>query len=235
MKKLLTIMLILFVGFAAFAQDSVVVYYADDSIPSQDYNMFYAGLEFGAGSINNLTIDNGIGNQLSISPMTGFEMSPVLGIRPFDNTNFAFELNVMMDLLDYKSYDAGINDSDIRYVTQIISPQILAIYTFGGGMVRPFAGLGMGANFNNFAIEADEISSDGTVETKTNNYDVNTSFSMVLKSGAKISIPNSNFDIYALCRYNLNIPTEIKFDDNTTKSKMNASTLSAALGVVYNF
>ena len=54
MKKLLTIMLILFVGFAAFAQDSVVVYYADDSIPSQDYNMFYAGLEFGAGSINNL-------------------------------------------------------------------------------------------------------------------------------------------------------------------------------------
>lgn len=235
MKKLLTIMLILFVGFAAFAQDAVVVYYADDSIPSQDYNMFYAGLEFGAGSINNLTIDNGIGNQLSISPMTGFEMSPVLGIRPFDNTNFAFELNVMMDLLDYKSYDAGINDSDIRYVTQIISPQILAIYTFGGGMVRPFAGLGMGANFNNFAIEADEISSDGTVETNTNNYDVNTSFSMVLKSGAKISIPNSNFDIYALCRYNLNIPTEIKFDDNTIKSKMNASTLSAALGVVYNF
>lgn len=235
MKKLLTIMLILFVGFAAFAQDSVVVYYADDSIPSQDYNMFYAGLEFGAGSINNLTIDNGIGNQLSISPMTGFEMSPVLGIRPFDNTNFAFELNVMMDLLDYKSYDAGINDSDIRYVTQIISPQILAIYTFGSGMVRPFAGLGMGANFNNFAIEADETTSDGTVETKTNNYDVNTSFSMVLKSGAKISIPNSNFDIYALCRYNLNIPTEIKFDDNTIKSKMNASTLSAALGVVYNF
>ena len=102
-------------------------------------------------------------------------------------------------------------------------------------MVRPFAGLGMGANFNNFAIEADETTSDGTVETKTNNYDVNTSFSMVLKSGAKISIPNSNFDIYALCRYNLNIPTEIKFDDNTIKSKMNASTLSAALGVVYNF
>jgi hypothetical protein len=29
--------------------------------------------------------------------------------------------------------------------------------------------------------------------------------------------------------------TEIKFDDNTTKSKMNASSLSAALGVVYNF
>ena len=234
MKKLLPILLILFVGFTAFAQDSMVVV-VSDTVPSQDYNMFYAGLEFGAGSINNLTIDNGIGNQLSISPMTGFEMSPVLGIRPFDNTNFAFELNVMMDLLDYKSYDAGINDSDIRYVTQIISPQILAIYTFGGGMVRPFAGLGMGANFNNFAIEADETTSDGTVETNTNNYDVNTSFSMVLKSGAKISIPNSNFDIYALCRYNLNIPTEIKFDDNTIKSKMNASTLSAALGVVYNF
>ena len=235
MKKLLTIMLILFVGFAAFAQNSTVVYVADDPIPSQDYNMFYAGVEAGASSINNLAIDNGIGNVLSVSPLTGLEISPVLGIRPFDNTNFAFELNVMMDFLEYTSYETGLDDSDIKYMTQVISPQMLAVYTFGGGMVRPFAGLGFGANFNSFAIEAKQSDSDGTVETKTDNYDINASFSMVLKSGVKVSIPNSNFDFYALCRYNLNIPTEISFDNTNINAKMNASNLAAALGLVYNF
>jgi hypothetical protein len=58
---------------------------------------------------------------------------------------------------------------------------------------------------------------------------------MAVKGGVKVSIPNSNFDIYALCRYNINIPTELKFQDQSTKATMNASTLSAALGVVYNF
>lgn len=235
MKKLLTIMLILFVGFAAFAQDSLVVVLDEDSIFPQDESMFYVGVEAGASSINNLVIVGESGYPSSISPLTGFEISPVLGFRPFGNSNFAFELNVMMDFLDYVSYNTGLEDTDIKYMTRVISPQILCIYTFGHGMVRPFAGLGMGANFNALSIDSQKTGTDGSLESVIENYSVNTSFSLVLKSGVKVSIPNTGFDVYALCRYNVNIPTEMKFDNQSTKIKMNASNLAAALGVVYNF
>ena len=235
MKKLLTILLILFVGFAAFAQESVVVVLANDTVPAQDDSMFYVGVEGGASSINNLAIDKGIGNQLSISPLVGFELSPVFGFRPFADTNLSFEINVLMDFLEYTSYGTGLENSNLKYMTSSITPQILAVYTFGTGIVRPFAGLGMGANFNALAIEGKALASDGTLETATDNYSLNTSFSMAVKGGVKVSIPNSSFDVYALCRYNVNIPTELKFKDQSTKATMNASTLSAALGVVYNF
>jgi hypothetical protein len=231
MKKLLTISLILIFGLTAFAQNSNVIVVANETPPSQDYNLFYVGAEAGVSSINNLSIDEG----RSISPLTGFEISPVLGFRPFTNTNIAFELNVMIDSLEYISYDSGIQATDVIFYTRAITPQFLAVYTFGGGNVRPFAGLGMGANFNALAIEAKETASDGTLETVINNYDVSTSFSMVVKSGVKISIPDSNFDVYALCRYNVNMPNEIKFDNSTIKSTMNASNLAAAIGVTYNF
>lgn len=230
MKKLLPILLILFVGFTAFAQDSMVVV-VSDTVPSQDYNMFYVGAEAGASSINNLEIDS----LTSVSPLTGFEISPVIGFRPFRNTNLAFELNVMMDYLEHISYETGIENTDVRFLTTAIAPQVLIVYTFGGGNIRPFAGLGMGANFNSFAIEAKQTASDGTLETARDNYEVNTSFSLVMKSGVKLSIPDTNFDVYALCRYNVNMPSQIKFDDEVIKYQMNASNLAAALGVVFNF
>ena len=75
MKKLLTISLILIFGLTAFAQNSNVIVVANETPPSQDYNLFYVGAEAGVSSINNLSIDEG----RSISPLTGFEISPVLG------------------------------------------------------------------------------------------------------------------------------------------------------------
>ena len=175
------------------------------------------------------------------------EINKLIDVLP-DTDAFDFSLNYENFSLEHGTEGSGENAVQLMTIHKSKGIEFKAVFvinnsklfnvrgtndmiifnkTFGAGMDRPIAGIGIGANFNNFAIEADETTSDGTVETNTNNYDVNTSFSMVLKSGAKISIPDSNFDVYALCRYNLNIPTEIKFDDNTKKSKMNASSLSA--------
>ena len=235
MKKLLSILLILFVGFAAFAQDSVVVYYADDLGPSQDNSMFYAGIEAGASSMNNLIIDMGAGNISSISPLVGFEVTPVFGFRPFDNTNFSMEINVMMDMLFHTAYGIGVENTDVSYMTQVASPQVVFMYTFGNSMIRPFAGLGMGANFNYMETQQKETNSEGKLETVKSTYKIDPSFSMVLKGGVKVSIPNTNFDIYGTCKYNVNIPTKLVSDGNTIKNEMNASALSVALGMIYNF
>lgn len=235
MKKLLTIMLILFVGFAAFAQDSVVVVVPEDSAPSQDDSMFYLGVELGAGSINDLVMGTGAGTLVPISPMVGFEMSPVIGFRPFADSHLALELNVMMDWLYYTAFNAGIESTDITYMTTVISPQFLCVYTFGSNYIRPFAGMGLGVNFNNLEVSTKEKNTSDEWETVKESINIDPSFSLVLKSGVKLSIPDTNFDIYGLCRYNVNMPSKFKVDETTTKMQLNASNLSIALGAVYNF
>lgn len=233
MKKLLSVLLILALGLVVYAQD--YDYGVDDEIPSQDFTLFYVGAEIGASTINNLAINDGSGFAFSISPLIGGEISPVLGIRPFSNTNMAVEINVLVDNLDYIAFNAGVNNSDVKFTSEIISPQILAIYTFGGGHIRPFSGLGFGANFNSLLVEAKTLDTDGSLKTETTTYDINTSFSMVLKSGVKFSIPRTNFDLYAFGRYNVNFPTKITYNNQSVESLMNSSNLSVAVGAVFNF
>ncbi|MBP3415795.1 MAG: hypothetical protein J6K76_00320 [Spirochaetaceae bacterium] len=188
----------------------------------------YIGVEMGYSSMNSLSItaaDFNISGHLG-----GFELVPSFGIAPFSKLpDLALEFNLMMDFmkLEIKIDDPEDSDSTITQTTKIavIAPQILAVYTFCEGPVRPFLGAGFGVNINSARF------SPGSLKLK-----LGASFGVVTKAGVVATIPNTKFDLLFLARHNLNISKKMEYEGFSIENlRMNLSTISFVLGGRFNF
>ena len=188
----------------------------------------YIGVEMGYSSMNSLSI-TATGFNVS-GHLGGFELVPSFGIAPFSKLpDLALEFNLMMDFMKQESKiaDPENSDSTITQTTKItvIAPQILAVYTFCEGPVRPFLGAGFGVNINSARF------SPGSLKLK-----LGASFGVVTKAGVVATIPNTKFDLLFLARHNLNISKKIEYEGVSFENlRMNLSTISFVLGGRFNF
>ena len=189
----------------------------------------YIGLEMGYSSMNSLSIT--AADLVNVSGhLGGFELVPSFGIAPFSKLpDLALEFNLMMDFMkqEIKIDDPEGSDSTITQTTKItvIAPQILAVYTFCEGPVRPFLGAGFGVNINSARY------SPGSLKLK-----LGASFGVVTKAGVVATIPNTKFDLLFLARHNLNISKKMEYEGFSIENlRMNLSTISFVLGGRFNF
>ena len=189
----------------------------------------YIGLEMGYSSMNSLSIT--AADLVNVSGhLGGFELVPSFGIAPFSKLpDLALEFNLMMDFMkqEIKIVDPEDLDSTITQTTKItvIAPQILAVYTFCEGPVRPFLGAGFGVNINSARY------SPGSLKLK-----LGASFGVVTKAGVVATIPNTKFDLLFLARHNLNISKKMEYEGFSIENlRMNLSTISFVLGGRFNF
>ena len=186
----------------------------------------YIGVEMGYSSMNSLSI-----TAFNVSGhLGGFELVPSFGIAPFSKLpDLALEFNLMMDFMkrEIEIDDPENSDSTITQTTKItvIAPQILAVYTFCEGPVRPFLGAGFGVNINSARY------SPGSLKLK-----LGASFGVVTKAGVVATIPNTKFDLLFLARHNLNISKKMEYEGFSIENlRMNLSTISFVLGGRFNF
>lgn len=141
------------------------------------------------------------------------------------------EFNFIMGLFGWESQ---VPPQELR--AWILSPQLVAIYTFLEEPVRPFAGLGLGVNVN-FARYGREVFDDelGLKEMTTSSVEIPVSLAVVLKGGVRVAIPRSGFDLLAFLRYNLNFVGNVWLDNELLLAAMNCSTFSFGLGAAYRF
>ena len=237
-KKVLAVaaVLALFVCGGAFAQEAEAPA-AESSGGGGKRPPMYIGVEMGYSSMNNFSI-TGLGNVSG--HLGGFEAAPSFGIAPFSKLpDLALEFNLMMDFMKWETKTKKVDPKDSNktitttYTLKgtVIAPQILAVYTFCEGPVRPFLGAGFGVNIN-----SGEYSTTGfTAKLK-----MGASFGIVTKAGVVATIPNTKFDLLFLARHNINISKEVEWSGggNTDKEKnlrMNLSTISFVLGGRLNF
>ena len=114
----------------------------------------------------------------------------------------------------------------------VIAPQILAVYTFCEGPVRPFLGAGFGVNINSGEFST---TSEPTIKLK-----MGASFGIVTKAGVVATIPNTKFDLLFLARHNINISKEMEgsaggITVKVENLRINLSTISFVLGGRFNF
>lgn len=190
----------------------------------------YIGVEMGYSSMDSF-YDGHLG---------GFEAAPSFGIAPFSKLpDLALEFNLMMDFMKWETKtesDDPENEGKKITTTQtlkgtVIAPQILAVYTFCEGPVRPFLGAGFGVNIN-----SGEYSTTGF----TTKFKMGASFGIVTKAGVVATIPNTKFDLLFLARHNINISKKAEWSVGGVTFKaenlrMNLSTISFALGGRFNF
>lgn len=238
-KKVLVVaaMLALFVCGGAFAQEAEAPA-AESSGGGGKRPPMYIGVEMGYSSMNNLSITVDLVNVSG--HLGGFELVPSFGIAPFSKLpDLALEFNLMMDFMKWetKTKDEDPVDPDKTITTTttlkgtVIAPQILAVYTFCEGPVRPFLGAGFGVNIN-----SGEYSTTG-VTTKLK---MGASFGVVTKAGVVATIPNTKFDLLFLARHNINISKKVEGSVGgiTVKAenlRINLSTISFVLGGRFNF
>lgn len=189
----------------------------------------YIGVEMGYSSMNSLSIT--AGDLVNVSGhLGGFELVPSFGIAPFSKLpDLALEFNLMMDFMKREIVidDPENSNSTITQTTKItvIAPQILAVYTFCEGPVRPFLGAGFGVNINSARF------SPGSLKLK-----LGASFGVVTKAGVVATIPNTKFDLLFLARHNLNISKKMEYEGFSFENlRMNLSTISFVLGGRFNF
>lgn len=189
----------------------------------------YIGVEMGYSSMNSLSIT--AADLVNVSGhLGGFELVPSFGIAPFSKLpDLALEFNLMMDFMKREIVidDPENSDSTITQTTKItvIAPQILAVYTFCEGPVRPFLGAGFGVNINSARF------SPGSLKLK-----LGASFGVVTKAGVVATIPNTKFDLLFLARHNLNISKKMEYEGFSIENlRMNLSTISFVLGGRFNF
>lgn len=239
-KKVLAVaaVLALFVCGGAFAQEAEAPA-AESSGGGGKRPPMYIGVEMGYSSMDSFSI--AVADSVNVSGhLGGFEAAPSFGIAPFSKLpDLALEFNLMMDFMKWetKTEDTDPDDPDKTITTTetlkgtVIAPQILAVYTFCEGPVRPFLGAGFGVNIN-----SGEYSTTGfTAKLK-----MGASFGIVTKAGVVATIPNTKFDLLFLARHNINISkkAEISAGGITVKVenlRMNLSTISFVLGGRFNF
>ena len=164
--------------------------------------------------------------------MAGFEMIPKFGISPISSLpDLAFEFNLQMDFLSGKreyrtsgtwNENGYVSGSGIEKQTiniNVISPQILAVYTFSKWAVQPYIGAGFGMNFNSLSVEG----------VKIDNF-VKNSFSLVLKGGVYYNI-TEKLMLSGLVRYNLNVFAST----GTVEYSANWGVISLGAGLAYRF
>ena len=229
--------LALFVCGGAFAQEAEAPA-AESSGGGGKRPPMYIGVEMGYSSMNNFSI-TGLGNVSG--HLGGFEAAPSFGIAPFSKLpDLALEFNLMMDFMKWETKTEGKDPEDeTKTITTtqtlkgtVIAPQILAVYTFCEGPVRPFLGAGFGVNIN-----SGEYSTTGEPTIKLK---MGASFGIVTKAGVVATIPNTKFDLLFLARHNSNISKEVEWSGGGITVKvenlrMNLSTISFALGGRFNF
>ena len=230
-KKVLFVaaVLALFVCGGAFAQEAEAPA-AESSGGGGKRPPMYIGVEMGYSSMDSF-YDGHLG---------GFEAAPSFGIAPFSKLpDLALEFNLMMDFMKWETKtesDDPENEGKKITTTQtlkgtVIAPQILAVYTFCEGPVRPFLGAGFGVNIN-----SGEYSTTGfTAKLK-----MGASFGIVTKAGVVATIPNTKFDLLFLARHNINISKKAEisaggFTEKRENLRMNLSTISFVLGGRFNF
>lgn len=185
----------------------------------------YVGMEAGYTSLNHLV-------ELQIGSFPGLQLTPVVEIVPLSElSGFSVELNFMMELFGWESQ---VPPQELR--AWILSPQLVAVYTFLEEPVRPFAGLGLGVNVN-LARYGREVFDDelGLKEMTTSSVEIPVSLAVVLKGGVRVAIPSSGFDLLAFLRYNLNFVGNVWLDNELLLAAMNCSTFSFGLGAAYRF
>ena len=238
-KKVLVVaaVLALFVCGGAFAQEAEA---AETEAPAAESSggggkrpPMYIGVEMGYSSMNNFSI-TGLGNVSG--HLGGFEAAPSFGIAPFSKLpDLALEFNLMMDFMKWETKTKDENSDKTTTTTlkgTVIAPQILAVYTFCEGPVRPFLGAGFGVNIN-----SGEYSTTGEPTIKLK---MGSSFGIVTKAGVVATIPNTKFDLLFLARHNINISKKAEWSvvGVTFKEenlRMNLSTISFVLGGRFNF
>ncbi|MBR4011396.1 MAG: hypothetical protein IKI98_01085 [Spirochaetaceae bacterium] len=254
MKKIIALLLVLFVSFFAFAQEADVVAISETeettsvdaesdsngtSFSLADKEMYF-GVEMGRGAINNLALDSGYGIPVGVS-LSGFELTPVFGMYLIPSIpDLAFEFNLMMNFVKYPYFDGTKEDGFMKGT--VVAPQILAVYTFDLGLVSPFVGAGIGLNFNSGEYEMKKekekwVDGELVTVTETDTYDVKfgTSLGIVAKAGVKVSIPDTKVDVYGLCRYNINTTKKVEIESEELKNKSDLSSFALALGLIYKF
>ena len=228
--------LALFVCGGAFAQEAEAPA-AESSSGGGKRPPMYIGVEMGYSSMNNFSI-TGLGNVSG--HLGGFEAAPSFGIAPFSKLpDLALEFNLMMDFMKWETKTEGKDlEDETKTITTtqtlkgtVIAPQILAVYTFCEGPVRPFLGAGFGVNIN-----SGEYSTTGF----TTKFKMGASFGIVTKAGVVATIPNTKFDLLFLARHNINISKKAEWSvvGVTFKEenlRMNLSTISFVLGGRFNF
>lgn len=235
-KVLLAAMLALFVCGGAFAQETEVPAAESSSNGGGKRPPMYIGVEMGYSSMDSFSVNFGEGLGSVSGHLGGFEIVPSFGIAPFSKLpDLALEFNLLMDFMKWEEKSPDPEDAE-KTITNtfkitVISPELLAVYTFCEGPVRPFLGAGFGVNINSAKYSSGELS----LEAK-----LGASFALVTKAGVVARIPNTKFDLVFLARNNVNISKSletsaagvtVKFDD----LRMNLSTLSFALGARFNF
>lgn len=163
----------------------------------------YVGMEAGYTSLNHLV-------ELQIRSFPGLQLTPVVGIVPLSElSGFSVELNFMMELFGWESQ---VPPQELR--AWILSPQLVAVYTFLEEPVRPFAGLGLSVNVN-LARYGREVFDDelGLKGMTTSSVEIPVSLAVVLKGGVRVAIPRSGFDLLAFLRYNLNFVGNVWLDN----------------------
>ena len=234
-KVLLAAMLALFVCGGAFAQEAEAPAAESSSNGGGKRSPMYIGVEMGYSSMDSFSINAGEFLNMG-GHMGGFELVPSFGIAPFSKLpDLALELNLLMDFmkLEEKSPDPKDEKKTITdtFNLTVISPELLAVYTFCEGPVRPFLGAGFGVNINSAKYSGNELS----LEAK-----LGASFALVTKAGVVARIPNTKFDLVFLARNNVNISKSLEtsvagFTNKVDDLRMNLSTLSFALGARFNF
>lgn len=186
----------------------------------------YAGVDLGYGA----SFPDFGGNFFPMAD--GFEMTPKFGISPISSLpDLAFEFNLQMDFLsgkmdvrtegtwDENGYVPGSGIEKQAIKINVISPQILAVYTFSKWAVQPYIGAGFGMNFNSLSIEG----------VKIDNF-VKNSFSLVLKGGVYYNI-TEKLMLSGLVRYNLNVFAST----GTVEYSANWGVISLGAGLAYRF
>lgn len=236
-KKVLLVatMLALFVCGGAFAQEAEAPA-VESSNGGGKRPPMYIGVEMGYSSMDSFSFDFGEGVGSVSGHLGGFEVVPSFGIAPFSKLpDLALEFNLLMDFMKWEEKITDPLDEE-KTITNtfkitVISPELLAVYTFCEGPVRPFLGAGFGVNINSAKYSSGELSWEAKLGA---------SFALVTKAGVVARIPNTKFDLVFLARNNVNISKSletsvagatVKFDD----LRMNLSTISFALGARFNF
>ena len=196
----------------------------------------YAGVDLGVGmspaSVKGLETGlRGLDGDINVF-MAGFEMIPKFGISPISSLpDLAFEFNLQMDFLSGKreyqtsgtwnenGYEPGSGIEKQTININVISPQILAVYTFSKWAVQPYIGAGFGMNFNSLSVEGVKI--DDFVKN---------SFSLVLKGGVYYNI-TEKLMLSGLVRYNLNVFAST----GTVEYSANWGVISLGAGLAYRF
>lgn len=196
----------------------------------------YAGVDLGVGmspaSVKGLETGlSWLDGDINVF-MAGFEMIPKFGISPISSLpDLAFEFNLQMDFLSGKrEYQTSGTWNENGYVPgsgiekqaikiNVISPQILAVYTFSKWAVQPYIGAGFGMNFNSLSVEGVKI--DDFVKN---------SFSLVLKGGVYYNI-TEKLMLSGLIRYNLNVFAST----GTVEYSANWGVISLGAGLAYRF